>query len=254
MKNTTLVIVLISLSYFNLFGQCPENDPCPGIGNWDTRNCHIMKAPQNSTAFIYQNNLYVSSPNGQASGCPSGTSWDGANCFVATIPPDRFGFVYDNSLYLEPACDLIGPPKRLTITDVKINIRKDVFWRDDLSFAAILYDNNNCSITQPLTRIKFKKIKKNDIGTWQTITYTDITGPNLFLLPNQTIAFVLFDHDGSGSKSWNYNLHCNGTIYYQSKQSAYGMLYLKYHYFLGNSFKKQFDTDGFSIKIEVTNQ
>ncbi len=253
MKSTTLLIILTVFHYFNLFGQCPGNDPCPGIGNWDSRNCHIMKAPQNSTAFIYQNNLYISSPNGQASGCPSGTSWDGANCFVAAIPSGRFGFVYDNSLYLEPACDLSGPPKRLTITDVKINKRKDSIGKDDVSFAAILYDNNDCSITHPLTRIKFKKIKKKNIGKWQT-TYTDITGPTLFLKPNQTIAFVLFDKDGSGSKSWSYNLHCNGTVYYQSKQSAYGTQYLKYHYFLGNSFKRQFNMDECSIKIEVTNQ
>jgi len=251
-----LVILLVLLASLSLraSGQCV--DPCPGPGDWDTRNCFVFAAPSGSEAFLYGNGLYVTSPNGQGSGCPAGTSWDTKNCKVGDLPPGRTAFVYDNKLYLEPTCDLPGPAKWLRITEVKINTAKSgALDRDDVSFAAVIYDNTDCSTEKGLLREKIVKIPRKDVGKWRSVSNSDITAPSALLRPNHTIALVLYDRDSCKNcgQQWDYNLHCSGTLYPRTKNSPYGTVYIKYHRFLDKDSVAEFDLGGARLRIRGYN-
>lgn len=252
-EKTALVLILFFGGSSAVLAQC---DPCPGPGEWDTRNCFVFSAPPGSTAFLYQGGMYVTSPTGTASGCPTGTTWDTKNCHVGAIPQGRFAFVYDNKLYLQPACDPPGPPKWLRITEVKLNTYKSGrLDRDDVSFAAVLYNNNDCSKT-PLARESFAKIAQRHVGDWRSPdSSSDITAPNALLGPNHTIALMLYDRDSCGNceESWDYDFHCNGSLYGRTKSAAYGTVYIRYSSFPEDDFIAEFDLGGARLRISGKN-
>lgn len=248
------VLICLSVGSAAVAAQC---DPCPGLGSWDTRNCYVMSAPQGSKAFVYDGNLYVTSPNGQPSGCPPGTAWDTANCHAGAVPSGRQAFVYDNKLYLEPICDPPGPPKRLSITEVKLNaVKSKALDRDDVSWVAALYDNNNCAATVFPSRTSIVKIAKRDVGSWRSVKNDqEITAyPDAYLRPNHTIALMLFDRDSCKcDQEFKYALHCSGKIHGQSKSSPYGYVYLKYRNFLDKDAVVEFDLGGARLRIRSQN-
>ncbi len=71
---------------------------CPYGGYYDGANCQIGKAPDGTTAFIYDGNYYytaVMTPN-----CPyPGSSYDTANCYVQAVPPGATPFINVNHWY-----------------------------------------------------------------------------------------------------------------------------------------------------------
>ncbi|MCP3962449.1 MAG: hypothetical protein GY719_31795 [bacterium] len=83
---------------------------CPMPGSWfDGANCFVAKPPEGTEPFVYEGNLYYTSPHL----CPlPGSRFDGANCFVATPPAGTEPFVYDGNLYYTPVdgtqCPLPG--------------------------------------------------------------------------------------------------------------------------------------------------
>ncbi|MBI2392658.1 MAG: hypothetical protein HYV09_23940 [Deltaproteobacteria bacterium] len=72
---------------------------CQAPAWYDGANCFVATPPAGSTPFIYENNLYVTTPTPGT--CALG-SWDGANCLVATAPPGTQGFVWAGNLYYSP--------------------------------------------------------------------------------------------------------------------------------------------------------
>lgn len=250
-----LVLCLLAGGGFTtpVSAQC---DPCPGPGNWDTRNCHVMTAPPGSNAFLYYDHLYVTSPTGEASGCPAGTSWDTANCHVAEIPPGRKAFVYNNSLYLTPVCDVDGPRKRVFITHVKLHgVKSGRLDRDDVSWVAMLYDNNQCTDRTALARESIAKVAQRYVGSWRSTSPQEITAyPDFYLEPNWTIALMLYDRDSCRGcqVQFKYDLFCQGNLYGRSKSTPYGSTYLKYRDFLGTE-PVEVDLGGARLRLRAEN-
>jgi hypothetical protein len=211
-----------------------------------------MSAPPGSQAFIYSSNLYVTSPTGLGSGCPPGTAWDTKNCHVGPIPSGRNAFVHQNKLYLEPVCDPPGPDKRLFITEVMLHgVKSGALDRDDVSWSAALYDNNNC-IQQYVQKTSIAKVAKRDANSWVSISDQEITSyPTAYLRPNYTIALMLYDEDSCNCyQTFAYNLHCTGSLQGRSKSSSYGNMYLKYRDFLTKDAIIEFDIGGAQLRIK----
>jgi len=256
MKHFSLLILIFFFAN-NAYSQITTCNYCDGIGNWDTRNCYLNTAPAGTVAFIDDNSFYYSPliVAGQPT-CPlSGSSWDTKNCFVSNIPQNRTGFIYQNKFYLARKCDDPNwPKKRVYIEYVKITEKKDnrlLNGKDDVSWVAENYHNNNCSGTAlilPFNQIK--KIAKSQVN--QALYWNvEITYLNTILLePNSTIAIVLYEKDNNGSRSWNYN--CTETLSYFSNNEPYGTFYIKYGDFVDSQYK-EFNLPYGWVKIKAVN-
>jgi len=121
----------------------------------------------------------------------------------------------------------------IQIRKVRIDVRKDQGTpRDDVFFVGAIYHDVNPTEPQSLTSNEAFKIHKNDIGSWVTWgkDLTDFTSAQL--IPQSTIAFVLYDKDpGTQRQNWTYT--ANRCLRYPSRESAYGTIHLSFDDFAG---------------------
>jgi hypothetical protein len=150
--------------------------------------------------------------------------------------------------------DMGNNPERIhiQIKKVRIDVRKDNGTpRDDVFFLGAMYHDANPTEPQLLTSNTAFKIHKNDIGTWQTWgkDLTDFTSAQL--IPQSTIAFVLYDKDpGNQRQNWQYT--ANRCLRYPSRENAYGTIHISYDDFNG---MQSGDTRTFNLaegEIEVS--
>ena len=81
-------------------------NPCLGVGRWDGYNCHLLSAPEGSTASIDNGIFYYTPVSPSAGGpCPIGCD-EGNRCRVGPAPAGREVFVWDSRhYYTKRLCD-----------------------------------------------------------------------------------------------------------------------------------------------------
>ncbi|MFK7785609.1 MAG: hypothetical protein AB8B56_10865 [Crocinitomicaceae bacterium] len=163
--------------------------------------------------------VVTSGGGGGSGGGTTGGGGNGNDCQTPTV----------NSYSMAGITDRI----HLQVKRVKVDVRKDNGTpRDDVYFAAAMYHNSNPNEPQILSSNEAFKIHKDDIGTWKTWgkDLTDFTSAQL--VPNSTIALILYDKDPTNQRQdWQYTT--GRCMKYQSKENAYGTIYIRHADFNG---------------------
>lgn len=199
--------------------QLEPNDGKPGNGGGRGISALVVAAIIGLVLIIGFVIIYVSTTGGTSGG--GGTTGGGTTpgCTIPTV----------NSYNMGNGAERI----HIQIRKVKVDVRKDNGTpKDDVFFVAAMYHDGNPTEPQLLTSNSVFKIHKNDIGSWVTWgkDLTDFTSAQL--IPQSTIAFVLYDKDpGSTRQNWQYTT--NRCLRYPSKENAYGTIYMSFDDFNG---------------------
>lgn len=122
----------------------------------------------------------------------------------------------------------------LQIKRIMIKVRKDVGIfnggpKDDVWFAANMYENNSPASGMPLIH-EITKVSPNDQQKWLSVNYA-LTPAEIFLCPNSTIAFMLYDDDNTSTfQTWEYAP--NYCLKVNSKETPYLRCHIQYSAFV----------------------
>ncbi len=209
-------------------------DPCDGIGGWDTRNCYLGSVPNGTTAFIWDNNFYYTPINSNV--CPlPGSGFDGANCFVMDIPEKRNGFIYNNNFYITRKCDPKGPCKKVDLKMIKIKDDKQKIGANKIGYRIAVYDKSICGPYSWRGENDVLKIKNNKVNKWVAFNpHEEVTNDLIQVCPGFTISILLFEYDWVAStQDWNFN--CNLDLNYKSNNNPFGKIDIPYFMFVDNA-------------------
>ena len=128
-----------------------------------------------------------------------------------------------------------SPRLSIYINSIKITDKKDkpLNGKDDVSFVAMIYHDNQCT-GKPLAYKNFIKIKKSEIGDNLAVGQ-QITTPPIFLCHNSTIALVIYEHDSNNNANGQWNYACTEKLYFSTNNEPYGTIYIKYSDFDNSS-------------------
>jgi hypothetical protein len=100
---TTVPTGLSAFIYQNNYYVTAVQSTICQVGSYDSKNCYVGPLPNGG--FIYNNSFYA--PGGTGHSCSVGT-YDGANCYISTVPPGSQAFIFGSGFYASPRMCSVG--------------------------------------------------------------------------------------------------------------------------------------------------